>query len=45
MKEASERKEIYIRSILFKKMLKGGADVILIGFEFREFKGKNCHTE
>ncbi len=26
-------------------MLKGEAGVILIGFEFREFEGKNCHIE
>ncbi len=26
-------------------MLKGEAGVILIGFDFREFEGKNCHIE
>ncbi len=39
VKEASERKEIYIRRILLK-MLKGETGVILIGFEFREFEVK-----
>ncbi len=44
VREASERKEIYIRRILLK-MLKGEAGVILIGFEFWKFEGKNCHIE
>ncbi len=44
MEEASEEKK-FISGESSLKVLKGEAGVILIGFEFQEFEGKNCHIE